>query len=270
MSKTLGLALGAGGARGAAHVGFLQALEEAGIRPDFLAGSSMGSVIGACCAAGMPAREMREALRSLHAGDVVDLGVRPLRRLGFLKWERARKFLEQHISARSFEELQIPFCCVAVDLKSAQLQTLSSGDLLSAVLASGTIPAVFRPVERDGMLLVDGGVLCRVPVRQVKAMGADVVVAVDVLGACRSVERVPHVLSLVARVYDIMDAYRTREEREKTEAITDLWLEPDMGSLSQYRVKYYDEAYEAGYRTGKENAEKIARLLQGEGGDPAV
>lgn len=75
MPKTLGFALGAGGARGVAHVGFLKAMEEAGIVPDYLAGSSMGSVIGACYAAGMTADEMREALKSLRAGDVVDLGV---------------------------------------------------------------------------------------------------------------------------------------------------------------------------------------------------
>lgn len=111
-----------------------------------------------------------------------------------MKWERARKFLEAHIAARTFEELRIPFCCVAVDIKSGKGATFSSGDLLSAVLASGTIPAVFRPVEREGGLYVDGGVLCRVPVRQVKAMGADVVVAVDVLGRCRETEKVPHVL----------------------------------------------------------------------------
>ena len=261
MPKTLGFALGAGGARGVAHVGFLKAMEEAGIVPDFLAGSSMGSVIGACYAAGMTADEMREALKSLRAGDVVDLGVRPIRRLGLLKWERARKFLEAHIAARTFEELRIPFCCVAVDIKSGKEATFSSGDLLSAVLASGTIPAVFRPVEREGGLYVDGGVLCRVPVRQVKAMGADVVVAVDVLGRCRETEKVPHILSLGARVYDIMDDARTQAERRRTRRITDLWLEPDMGDLSQYKVRYYDEAYEAGYRIGTENAERIRTLI---------
>lgn len=261
MPKTLGFALGAGGARGVAHVGFLKAMEETGIRPDFLAGSSMGSVIGAAYAAGMTADEMREALRSLRAGDLVNIGARPIHRLGLLKWERARKFLETQIAARTFEELRIPFCCVAVEIKSGRLHTFSSGDLLSAVTASGSIPAVFRPVEREGGLYVDGGVLCRVPVRQVKAMGADVVVAVDVLGRCRETEKVPHVLSLIARVYDIMDDARTQTERRRTRRITDLWLEPEMGDLSQYKVRYYDEAYEAGYRIGCENAEKIRTLI---------
>lgn len=92
-------------------------------------------------------------------------------------------------------------------------------------------------------------------------MGADVVVAVDVLGRCRETEKVPHVLSLVARVYDIMDDARTQAERRRTRRITDLWLEPDMGDLSQYKVRYYDEAYEAGYRIGTENAEKIRTLI---------
>lgn len=265
MRKKLGLALGAGGARGVAHVGFLKAMEEEGLRPDCIAGSSMGSVIGACYASGMSADAMHAVLKELRTRDVLDIGALPVRRLGLLKWEKAYKFLGSYITAQTFEELRIPFCCVAVDIKSGRLHTFSSGELLSAVLASGTIPAVFRPVEREGGLYVDGGVLCRVPVRQVKALGADVVVAIDVLGGLRETEKVPHVFSLIARVYDIMDDARTQAERRRCRRIADLWLEPQMGELSQYKVKYYAEGYEAGYRLGKENADKIRKLLEQDG-----
>ena len=126
------------------------------------------------------------------------------------------------------------------------------------------MPTVFRPVEKDGMLLVDGGVLCRVPVKQVREMGADVVVAVDVLGKCGSVEKVPNVLSLITRVYDIMDYERTRDHCRRKSERADLWLEPDMGQISQYKMKYHPTAYESGYRLGKENAENIKALMRGE------
>lgn len=264
MRKTLGIALGAGGARGIAHIGFLKALEEEGIRPDFLSGSSMGSIVGACYAKGMSADEMLETVRGLSAFDIVDLGILTLSKLGLMRWTKVRKMMLSLIGDCDFSDLQIPFCCVTVDVKSGTLQTFDKGNVTDAILASSSMPTVFRPVEKDGMLLVDGGVLCRVPVRQVRDMGADVVVAVDVLGDCGQVEKVPNIISLIARVYDIMDYQRTREQRNKREGKADLWLEPEMGDVSQYKLKYHASAYEAGYRLGKENAENIRKLLRGE------
>lgn len=262
--KTLGLALGAGGARGVAHIGFLQALDEEGIRPDFISGSSMGSVVGACYCKGMKPSEMREICQQLKAVDIVDVGLTFLSKLGIMKWTKVRKMMSGFLENCEFSELQIPFCCVAVDIIHGKLHTFSEGNVVDAILASSSIPTVFRPVEKDGMLLVDGGVLCRVPVKQVKKLGADVVVAVDVLGQCGEVEKVSNLFSLVTRVYDVMDAQRTRRERHGLGRMVDLWLEPNMGTMSQYQVKYQEEAYESGYQTGKNNAEKIRALLADE------
>ena len=93
-------------------------------------------------------------------------------------------------------------------------------------------------------------------------MGADVVVAVDVLGPCPETEKIPNLIALVTRVYDIMDSHRTSDERRRNRRCFDLWLTPDIGDLSQYTIKYSEEAIEAGYKAGKENAEKIRRLLE--------
>ena len=265
MSKKLGLALGAGGARGVAHIGFLKALEEADIRPSFISGSSMGSIVGACCAKGMSADEMHEVIQKLKATDIVDIGILPLSKLGLMKWTKVRRLMSSFLENCEFSDLKIPFSCVAVDIITGTLQVFSEGDVLDAILASSSMPTVFRPVEKDGMLLVDGGVLCRVPVRQVKKMGADVVVAVDVLGGCERTDKVPNMISLITRVYDIMDSYRTADEQKKTRRITDLWLEPDIPGVSQYEVKYHASVYDAGYKLGKENAEKIKALLEDEG-----
>lgn len=261
MRKKLGFALGAGGARGVAHIGFLQAMDEEGIRPDFIAGSSMGSVVGSCYAKGMPPEKMREIASQLKAGDIVDLGLMPLTQLGLMKWTKVRRMMSKFLDDCTFDQMDIPFCCVAVDLRSGKLKTFREGNVVDAVLASSSMPTVFRPVEKDGMLLIDGSVLCRVPVRQVKHMGAEVVVAVDVLGQCAPVEKVSNMFALITRIYDIMDARSAAEDRRRCRHAGDLWLEPDMGEVSQYAVKYYDIAYEAGYQAGKENAGRIRALI---------
>ena len=265
MSKKFGLALGAGGAGGVAHIGFLKALEEEGIRPSFLSGSSMGSIVGACYAKGMSADEMKEIIQKLKATDIVDIGILPLSKLGLMKWTKVRRLMSSFLEDCEFSDLEIPFTCVAVDILSGKLHEFTEGSVIDAILASSSMPTVFRPVEKDGMLLVDGGVLCRVPVRQVKKMGADVVVAVDVLGECKHSEKALNMISLITRVYDIMDSYRTADERRKTRRITDLWLEPDIPGVSQYEVKYHASVYDAGYKLGKENAGKIKALLGDEG-----
>ena len=261
MSKTLGLALGAGGTRGIAHIGFLKALEEAKIRPDYIAGSSMGSVVGACYAKGISCDEMKTIALSLKTTDIVDPGLGALTKLGLLKCAKVRKLIGNLLENGTFEDLQTPFSGVAVDVMSGNLHCFSEGNLVDAVMASSAMPSVFRPVEMDGMLLIDGGVLCRVPTRQVKKMGADVVVAVDVLGQAKPAEKISNMISLVLRVYDIMDGNGTRSERAKNRKNIDLWLEPEMENVSQYKVKNIEAAYEAGYRIGRENSKTIRSLL---------
>ena len=261
MSKTLGLALGAGGTRGIAHIGFLKGLEEAGIRPDFISGSSMGSIVGACYSKGMTCDEMRDIALQLKTSDILDLSLMSFSKLGLLKCVKVRKLISGFLGDCTFDQLKIPFSCVAVDLKSGALKNFSSGGVVDAVLASSAMPSVFRPVEIDGMLLIDGGVLCRVPVKEVKKLGAEVVVAVDVLGKAEKVEKVPNVISLITRVYDILDSKRTQTVRTKHRRKIDLWLEPEMDDVSQYKVKNIESAYEAGYRLGVENAQKIKQLI---------
>ena len=262
MKKTLGIALGAGGARGIAHIGFLKALDEEGIRPDFLSGSSMGSIIGACYAKGMTPDAMRDICRGLKAGDIVNVGLMPISKLGLMKWTKTRRLMTSFLEDCEFSDLAIPFSCVAVDLKTGKLQVFREGNVLDAIFASSSMPTVFRPVEKDGMIFVDGGVLCRVPVRQVKDMGADVVVAVDVLGKCSEVEKVPKMFSLLPRVYDLIDTEKTQSQRRAARRYTDFWIEPAMGNVSQYKLKYSEEVYEAGYHSGKEYAPKIRKALE--------
>lgn len=256
--KTLGLALGAGGSRGVAHIGFLKALEEAEIRPDFIAGSSMGSVVGAAYAAGVSTEVMYQAVRKLRLLDLVAPGLRG----GLFDTRRVRKLLEKYIGDVDYSELQIPFRCVAVDMISQQVIEFSEGKVLDGVVASSSIPSIFCPTEKDGMRLIDGGILERVPYKQVKNMGADTVVAVDVLGWRDCKEKMPNVLGVLLETVDIMDNYRTKLKREQDAEIIDLWLEPELGNMNQYAFKQFDFAYEKGYELGKENAKKIKAALR--------
>ena len=226
--KKLGLALGAGGSRGVAHIGFLKALEEAGIKPDYICGCSMGSVVGAAYASGLSPEEMWKAVSKLR---ILDLIAPSGQRGGLFGTKKMRQQILKYIGDITFDELKIPFHCVAVDMCTQKLVEFSSGSVLDAVVASSSIPAIFHPLDKDGMRLIDGGILERVPAAQVKAMGADVVVAVDVLGQRDCSEDCPRVLGVLLEMIDLMDNYRTRRRREENAEIIDFWLEPDLGAM---------------------------------------
>lgn len=263
MSKTLGLALGSGGARGAAHIGFLQALEEADLRPDYISGCSMGAVVGGCYAKGMTAAEIRDVVLKLKAGDLIDLSPAVISKMALLRSKKVRDLFLEYLGGIKIEEMKIPFRCVATELYSGKLYVFKDGDASIAVQASSTIPGVFRPIEYREKMFVDGGCLCRVPVKVVKEMGADVVVAVDVLKkAAEPVDKVQNILTMVLRVFDIMDTHITGQTRLLEDGLCDLLVEPDMPGLSQYEVKDLEKAYDGGYAAGKENAEKIKELLK--------
>lgn len=258
MGKTLGFALGAGGARGVAHVGFLQAMEENGIRPDYITGCSMGSIVGAAYAAGVPLEYIQRAATGLRLFDLIA----PTRKRGGLfETKKMRRILTHYIGDVSFEELKIPFHCVAVDMITQSLVEFSEGSVLDAIVASSSIPSLFLPTEKSGMRLIDGGILERVPVSQVKNMGADVVVAVDVLGWRNCKEDMPGTIGILLDTIDIMDNYRTKRNREINKEIIDFWLEPELGDMSQYSFKFFKFAYEKGYELGMEHADAIREAL---------
>ncbi len=259
MAKKLGFALGAGGARGVAHIGFLQAMEEEGIKPDYIAGCSMGSIVGAAYASGMSLDKLHDKVMALRFFDVI----KPTRqRGGFFAPQRVRELLAKHIGDLEFSELKIPFHCVAVDMLSQSVVEFSEGSVLDAVVASSSIPTVFCPTEKNGMRLVDGGIIERVPCLQVKNMGADVVIGVDVLGTQNCKEDMPGTLNVLLETIDIMSNYITKRKHQDNQSMIDLWLEPALGDMSQYTFKKLNFAYEKGYECGKENAESIKKIMQ--------
>jgi len=174
--KKIGLALGGGAVRGAAHLGVLEVLEQEGIRPDCVAGVSAGSAMGAVYCAGLDLDEMKRlalGLRWRKLGRIVHP------RLGFFDGRRLEKYVEEIIGPLQFEDLGIPLATVAADIVRGELVVLKEGSVVVAVRASCAIPGIFTPVERGGQVLVDGGILNNVPVSVAREMGADYVIAVD-------------------------------------------------------------------------------------------
>lgn len=173
----IGLALGSGAARGWAHLGVLRALAAEGIVPDILCGCSIGAFVGAAAASG-DLEKLRQWAESLKWQDVVSLLDVSLRG-GLIKGERLIQFFERNFVDRDFAELQTRFACVATELESGREIWLHEGSVSQAVRASIALPGLLTPVMHGGRLLVDGGLVNPVPVSLCRAMGADIVIAVD-------------------------------------------------------------------------------------------
>jgi NTE family protein len=180
---TLGIALGSGSARGWSHIGVLRALTEAGLAPDFVAGCSMGAMVGAAFAAGR-IEELEAWALSLdwrRVVGLVDVGLRG----GVFKGDRLLNIYQGQFVECPFSELSVPFAAVATDIATGQEVWLREGKVSDAVRASCAVPGLFRPVLRDGRYLIDGSVVNPIPVSLCRAMGAQVVIAVD-LGTHRA------------------------------------------------------------------------------------
>jgi NTE family protein len=177
-TKRVGLALSGGVARGPAHVGVLNVLLREGIPIDYVAGVSAGSIIGAALCAGVPLETLNEIAPKINWRHIARL-VFPRR--GFVSFKKLERFVADMIDDRQFYEMQIPFITVATDLLKGEPVILREGRVASAVHASCAVPGFVEPVERNGQLLGDGGVSCNLPARQVRAMGADYVIGVDLM-----------------------------------------------------------------------------------------
>jgi len=171
------LALGSGGTRGFAHIGVIKALEEAGVEADIVTGASSGAVVAALYAGGLRGRELEEIARSMEQGDLLDID---LFGNGWIRGEALQDFVNRMVSRRPIEQLPKPFAVIATEAKTGRMTVFNRGDTGIAVRASASIPRLFVPPVINGEEYVDGGLSGPVPVKVARAMGADIVIAVDV------------------------------------------------------------------------------------------
>jgi NTE family protein len=176
----VGLALSGGGARGLVHIGIIKALTQAGVQIDCIGGTSMGGVIAAAFASGIPIEELEQkALKLSQMRELIKLIDLTTPRRGLLEGARIRDFLAELFIDRTFESLKIPLAIPTVDLVQAREVVFTSGLVLPAVLATIAIPGLFKPVEIGDYRLIDGGILNNLPVDRVRQLGADVVIGVN-------------------------------------------------------------------------------------------
>lgn len=247
------VALGAGGARGLAHIVVIEAMEELGIRPKAIAGASMGAVVGAAWAAGVPARDMRQHLQRLlrnraevmsrllmaRVGRFVDMFGGQFQNPMLLDGERILDLFWPKSVPDRFEDLGIPFTAVATDFFGRRSRRFERGPLAPAVAASMAIPGLIRPVEIDGAVLVDGGATDPLPYRQLICHG-DFVIACDVTGGpSMDIKGVPSAFEAMFGAAQIMQGAITAEMLKA--ARPDLLLRPQ---VDRYRVLDFFQAAE--------------------------
>lgn len=252
--KRVGLALSGGAVRGAAHIGVLEVLEEHGIRPYCVAGTSAGSAVGVVYCAGMSLAQIKEVALNLQWGKLGRV-VRP--RLGFFDGSRVEAYLIELIGDRTFDELAIPFAAVAADILNDELVVLREGRVAPAVRASCALPGVFTPVEYEGRLLVDGGLINNLPVSAVREMGADYVIAVDLL-PLSSVTREPPANLLEVWYLSLFTLMRNTH-REASQA--NVVIYPSLGQFGWIDLSNVPSFIERGRRATEAMMPRILRDL---------
>jgi NTE family protein len=173
----IGLALGGGAARGFAHVGVIKTLENQGLLPDLVVGTSAGAVVGALYANGLGAFDLQKLAIQMDESQLTDW---TLLERGWLKGEALERFINQQVGGKALEALPRRFACTATDIRNGELVLFQRGNTGQAVRASAAVPGIFSPVNLNGRDYVDGGLVAPVPAREARSLGADLVIAVDI------------------------------------------------------------------------------------------
>jgi len=178
-NKKIGLALGSGGARGLAHIGVIKVLEEKGIKIDYIAGTSIGALIGALYCQTKNIQSVEDFALSMDWKMLAEVLFDFSFKGGMISGEKVEKMLRHQLDNISFADLKIPLNIVCADLRTGEKLVCDSGDVSQAVRASISVPIIFKPFQKDDALLIDGGLVEPVPVQTVRKMGADYVIAVN-------------------------------------------------------------------------------------------
>jgi NTE family protein len=253
----VGLALSGGAARGIAHVGVLRALVENQIPIDAIAGASAGALIGGCYAAGVSVERLQEmagTFRWRHTARVSFSG------LGLQSNARMEKFLRARLPVTRFEDLKVPFAAMATDLRKGESVVFrDTGDLPFAIRASCCLPFFHVPVEdSEGRLLIDGGIVANLPISQTRALGANLVVAVDVnYDGVRFFDRPRTALGVLAHTFIAVERVVSNQER----ADADVLVVPKVGHIRWDQTRRAEELIDCGYQAGIESIDAIKKAI---------
>ena len=266
----VGLALGSGAARGIAHIGVIKALREAQIPIDFIAGTSMGSLVGACYAADPDIALLENIALSYNLRKLTQLldPKMSIFNAGLLGGRKVEHFLKTIIGDIDISQCVIPFSAIATDLKTGTEVVINSGSLITAVRASISIPGVFVPVHYNDLYLVDGGTINPIPANVVRTMGANFIIAVNVLNAPvkrkklgltgnKKSDHMPGFFNTLIQSIYIMEYSIVKANLLKA----DILIEPDVSAVEPYEFYRGVEAIEAGYTAARKVLPEIEKLL---------
>ena len=249
----IGLVLGGGAARGFAHIGVIQALEEAGVRPELVVGTS---VVAALYASGKGGAELQKIAEGMDEASLSDWQF-PFAKPGMLKGEALARFIRTQVSNRQIQDLTMPLGVVATDLHNGQAILFQRGDTATAVRASSAIPAVFQPVSIAGREYVDGGLVSPVPVRFARQMGAELVIAVDISSPIDG-NAASDTLQILMQTFSIMG--RSINAFELSDA--DVVVRPSMAGLVSTSFASRGPAILAGRQAMRASLSQLRSVIQ--------
>ena len=223
----LGLALGGGAARGFAHIGVIQVLEENGIKPDLVVGTSAGSLVAAFYASGKTGAQLQWLADTMDESQLTDWTI-PFMSRGMLRGEALGRHVNSQLNGAKIEDLKMPLGIVATDLQTGDGILFRRGDIATAVRASSAVPSVFEPVRIGNKDYVDGGLVSPVPVRSARQMGADIVIAVDISSRPEDA-KTSDMLKVLLQTFSIMGKSISQLEMAQAEVVVRPAL-PDVGS----------------------------------------
>ncbi|PLR79178.1 esterase [Bacillus sp. V3-13] len=250
----IGVALGSGGARGFAHLGVLKVLKEEGIPVDLLAGSSMGAMVGCFFAAGLDIERLYKLSKAFKRKYYLDFTVP---KMGFISGKRVKELIRIFTHGKNIEQLDIPVGVVATDLMAGEKVVFYSGPIADAVRASISIPGIFVPEKLNGRLLVDGGVIDRVPVSVVKEMGADLIIAVDVSHVKINTE-ITTIYDVIMQSLDIMQ----NELVINRQIASDVMIRPRVEMYSSRAFTNIEEIISIGEEETRKQLSKIRSVFE--------
>lgn len=279
----IGVVLSGGGAKGLAHIGVLKVLEEAGVEISYIGGTSMGAIVGGLYASGYSATELDSIFNALDPDallrDYTPRGTKnffekrndeiyaltlPFKnfRIGFptafskglYNYTTVNRLTDHVRYIRDFDKLPIPFVCIATDIETGQEVVLRKGVLPDAILASGAFPSLYSPVEIDGRLLIDGGVTNNYPVDEVRAMGADIIIGVDVQDPLKTRDQIKGATGVLIQINNYQMIQKMQAKREAT----DIYIKPD---ISGFSVISFGDGSDI-IKKGEESARKIIDTLR--------
>ncbi len=226
--KKIGIAFSGGATHGAAHVGVIQVLEQYGIFPTIVAGTSAGAIVGAAYAAGAGAKEMSAMMHKLKWPSLIRVAL--VNALSVFDTQPMEEFIKREIGNYTFEQLSRKFACVACDLMSGERVVFNSGLVAPAVRASAAVPSLFSPVRQGGHFLIDGGVVDNLPVDLVREMGADYIIGVDLSNPIKPDREPRNLFEVLMTVSTLVQARSSMPDPKRMNC----WIKPKVDDLSAW------------------------------------